>query len=117
MAYSALADESDEFPVHLSTRAGGEPWPVGDTLENCELKAYGALRRTVTGVSSDGLTLFFYDPASAESRAGWRATRDAPFDWFVGLGARLQMQPNEDCTRLYFFTSEQQSTLSFATAG
>jgi hypothetical protein len=109
--YSVTGFENDEYPLYVSQRSGDEPWPVGDVLESCEFRAYGALKRIVTGVSSDGLTLFFDDPATSSARAAFRETTESEFEWFVDLGAIGRAQPNEACDRLYFWDSEA-STVS-----
>jgi hypothetical protein len=114
LVYTVLADEGDSFPVHISTRDGVEAWPVGEPIDNCELKAYGALQRRATGISADGLTLFFYDPVSEQSRAGWRSSLEAPFDWFADLGSGYSMQPNLDCSRVYFTSLDAMLGVSVA---
>ncbi len=109
--YSVTGFENDDYPLYVSERSGDEPWPVGERLETCEFRAYGALKRIVTGVSSDGLTVFFDDPAIGGARAAFRETVDSDFEWFVNLGAIGRAQPNEACDRLYFWDSEA-STVS-----
>ena len=97
----------------MSERSGDESWPVGTALSSCEFRAYGALIRTPTGISSDGLTLFFEDAAAGGARAAFRETTDSAFEWFVDLGPIGRAQPNEACDRLYYW---DQATSSVSVA-
>jgi hypothetical protein len=106
----------EDYPLRYSERNGDEPWPVGAPLQACELKAHGSLVRNPTGVSADGLSLFFFDPALGQARAAWRPGDDVAFSWFADLGARNQAQPNAACDRLYHTVIEETSTLVVAEA-
>jgi hypothetical protein len=88
-------------PLHVSTRTGTDPWPVGSEIEGCDFEAHGDLYSHPTGVSADGLTLFFYDWARSQARAAWRETTTGPFVWFKNLGTIEHAQPNTACDRLY----------------
>lgn len=90
------------YPLRVSSRAGDEAWPVGVPLESCAFKAYGAFGPRPTGVSSDGLTLFYYDAARGTARAAFRAASDGSFGWFADFSAHLRPQPNASCDRLYY---------------
>ena len=114
--YYTVFGADDDYPLHYSERSGAEPWPVGEPIESCELKAQGSLVRQPTGVSADGLTLFFFDGVRGEARAAWRATPDAAFSWFVDLGARSRAQPNAACDQLYYTVIEETSSLLVAAA-
>jgi hypothetical protein len=97
-----VSDGRSEHLLHVSTRTGTGPWPVGTVIEACELRAHDALYRRPTAISSDGLTLFYDDYVRGIARAAWRETTSDPFVWFVDLGTRTRPQPNADCGRLYF---------------
>jgi len=101
--YSAWSvDDETLYPVHVSQRSGSGAWPVGTPLKICELKAYGAFGPRPTGVSADGLTLFYFDGARGTARAGFRASLAADFSWFGALPDTATPQPNAACDRLYF---------------
>jgi hypothetical protein len=98
-------DPGTDYPLHVSERTGSGPWPVGNAIEVCELKKENGAVRQPTGVSADGLTLFFNDFVRGVARAAWRTggtSESADFTWFVDLGVRGHPQPNADCSRLYF---------------
>lgn len=109
--YTVSGLEDDAYPVQVSQRNDDGPWPVGEALSSCEFKAYGALVRVPTGISSDGLTIFFQDPAAGGARAAFRETTDSEFSWFVDLGAIAVAQPNGACDRLYYWDEESSSVL------
>ena len=100
--YYLVSDGESEHLLHVSTRADTGAWPVGTGIEACELEAHDGLLRQPTGVSADGLTLFYNDYARGITRAAWRETPSEAFVWFVDLGTRDRSQPNTDCSRLYF---------------
>lgn len=110
--YYSVLDESDEYPLRVSRRANGEPWPVGERVEVCQLRGFGVLARMPTGVSADGLTLFYYDPIYGTANAAWRASAEGDFVLFQSLGERAPAQPNTTCTRLYYTDAE--NTLFYA---
>jgi hypothetical protein len=58
--------------------------------------------RVPTGISADGLTLYYSDFVRNVSRAAWREVANGPFVWFTDLGTRGRPQPNQSCSRLYF---------------
>lgn len=97
----SLEDETP-YPVRVSQRSGNGPWPIGVALQACELKAYGAFGPHPTGVSADGLTLFYFDGARGTARAAFRASLAADFSWFAELPDLAAPQPNAACDRLYF---------------
>jgi hypothetical protein len=110
--YSAWSlDDATPYPVRVSTRGGAEPWPVGVTVTGCALKAYGALGPRPTAVSSDGLTLFYFDAARATSRAAFRPTVSADFTWFIDLPGVLRPEPNAACNQLYYSPSSGEPRL------
>jgi hypothetical protein len=101
--YAAWSLEAQTtYPLRVSSRTAGEEWPVGVPLEGCGFKAYGAFGPRPTGVSSDGLTLFYYDAARGTARAAFRATPNTPFGWFSDFPDHLRPQPNASCDRLYY---------------
>jgi hypothetical protein len=101
-AYLAFAADDDRYPVRISRRDDpAEPWPAGEQLELCELEAHESRPRRPTAFSSDGLTLFFHDQERGRSRAAYRPTIEAPFEWFVDLQPLGSVYPNSACDRLY----------------
>jgi hypothetical protein len=101
--YYTFVSPGDPYPVHVSTRASvSATWPVGTTLQACELQAYGSRAQTPSGVSADGLTLFYDDDARGRARAAYRATTSSAFSHFVDLGAWRSPQPTLGCDRIYF---------------
>jgi hypothetical protein len=114
--YNIYTGQDLEYSLHVSSRSGAVPWPVGVPIQACELKSFGSLVRHPTGASADGLTLFFYDPARNTARAGFRRTVGGPFVWFTDLGSRYQATPNQSCDRLYYFASDAASSLFVAAA-
>lgn len=108
-------DEITLYPLLVSTRAGSEPWPVGTALQSCELKTYGARGPRPTAISSDGLTLFFFDDARATARSAFRSSASGAFSWFTDVPGRLGAQPNTACTKLYYSpASDAQRVLAAA---
>jgi hypothetical protein len=99
--YYLVSDPASDYPVHVTRRTGSEPWPVGTAIEACELKTENGAVRQPTGVSSDGLTLFYNDFVRGIARAAWRDSAGS-FVRFADLGLRGRPQPNGDCDRLYF---------------
>jgi hypothetical protein len=99
--YYSILSGASEATLHVSTRTGGEPWPPGVPLTECELDRHELGVRQPTGVSADGLTLFFFDSARGLSRAAFRSALDAPFAAFVDLPGYAP-QPNAACDRLYY---------------
>jgi hypothetical protein len=101
--YSIASGSVGTATLRVSTRASGEPWPVGADVPDCEFLRHERGMRQPTGVSSDGLTLFYFDAARFISRAAFRPARDEAFTLFVDLGDRLGAQPNLACDRLYYY--------------
>src|SRR5689334_705892 len=75
--YSLDAPEGSEgSSLHASKRTGGGDFPVGSPLDACELEQLRNGTRRPTGVSADGLTLFYHDEPRAKMRAAWRPSLD-----------------------------------------
>jgi hypothetical protein len=113
--YSAWSLETETlYPVHVSQRNGSGPWPTGVALEVCELKAYGAFGPHPSGISADGLTLFFFDGARGRARAAFRASVAADFSWYEELPNMAWPQPNAACDRMYFSPTNGEPGILFA---
>jgi len=103
LIYTAQSRDGQEYPVRISVRSGSEPWPVGSAIMSCELQRHDGLVRNPTGLSTDGLTLFFFDPDRQSARAAWRASQSADFTFFADLPAGIgRATVNADCSKLYY---------------
>jgi hypothetical protein len=69
--------------------------------------APGDKYRFSTGISSDDLTLFYFDENSATSHMATRTSRTEPFTLFEDIGARLNVAPNAACSRVYYIDGMQ----------
>jgi hypothetical protein len=96
------SEPSTHGTIHASTRNTGAPWSFGMPLTGSAISAHCELRRRPTGVSSDQLTLFYWDELSGSARAAFRSSLDDPFDTAIDLGERVGAQPNTACTLLYY---------------
>jgi len=77
-------------------------WSFGQPLAGAErLWAAGQSRRVATGLSSDGLTLFYRDEVENEFRSAWRRRLTDDFDAFQALGDLARAAPNGACDKLY----------------
>jgi len=101
LVYTALAEGGTSYPVFLAIREAGAAWPVGQALERCELSFKAGAWRRPTALSSDGLTLFFFDEVRGKARAAWRETTLDAFSWFEDLPQGRWSGVNHDCSRLY----------------
>ncbi len=82
------------------------PWPFGQPIPQTELaRANGKLRRP-TAISTDRLTLFYWDEQSSEERAAFRLTESDDFSIFVGLGQRPDGKVDSACTHLYYSATD-----------
>jgi hypothetical protein len=98
----AQASYNTHSTIFSSTREPGASWPDATPVLGDAIAAHCEKRRRVTGISSDGLTLFYWDEFSDTQRAAFRETSDDPFDTAIDLGDRPGAQPNADCTHLYY---------------
>jgi hypothetical protein len=81
---------------------GGTTWALGTALAQPELAPQtGSLRRP-TGISSDRLTLFYWDEVDNAEHAAFRTSDADDFSVFVGLGAKPGAQVDGTCTRIYY---------------
>jgi hypothetical protein len=87
--------------VYESTRKGNIPWTVGVAPTGDAVQSFCGRGRRPSGISSDLLTIFYWDEASMSERAAWRASPTAPFTGGIDLGARPDTQPSQSCTRIY----------------
>jgi hypothetical protein len=88
--------------VFAAVRSGPVSWQLGSPVDGGPLLDDCGARRRPTGVSADGLTLFYYDESSRSERATWRKDTGSAFSGFVELGSSTPAQPNTACTALYF---------------
>jgi hypothetical protein len=113
---SAMGDASVFSSADMRlTKLEGNAWSAALTdLESPALVAMAGNRYIVSGVSSDELTLFYWDEQGEKQYAIWRGATFLPFEDPVELGDYRGAIPNQDCTRLYFTNSDGE--LSVATA-
>lgn len=111
--YLSVPPGGTDYALHVSTRAGSGDWPVGTPVEACELSSFEGFNPAPTGVSSDGLTLFYWDSFYGTARAAYRETAGGPFVWVDELGPRFPAQPNAACDRLYYW----EDGILYASAG
>ncbi|MGC4089237.1 MAG: hypothetical protein QM756_15400 [Polyangiaceae bacterium] len=114
--FNVISAEAMGSALRVSKRVGGEPWPVGVPVEGCEFESHGSALRHPTALSSDGLTLFYYDTVRDRARAAFRPTPDDPFVHFIDLGARYQLTPNASCKRFHYWTSAETTRVVVADA-
>jgi hypothetical protein len=100
--YLAAPPDGATYALHVSTRSGVGAWPVGTEVKACQLESFQGFNPVPTGVSSDGLTLFYWDSFYGRARAAFRETAGGPFVWFDDLGELAAAQPNAACDRLYY---------------
>jgi hypothetical protein len=83
--------------------AAKSAWGVAQPIAGAELATSdSAHRRRPTGMSSDGLTLFYFEEGSNLERAAWRATPTAPFAHFEDLAGAPEAVPGFSCSSLYY---------------
>jgi hypothetical protein len=89
--------------IVVSSRTGTGSWSPPRTLSAGIFDGAPGKRRLPTGVSLDGLTLFYFNEETAKQEARWRATNsvDSPLYDMLSLGARRGAAPNFACNRLY----------------
>jgi hypothetical protein len=89
--------------VFVATRSGpGEAWVIKGPVIDAALAVSGGKRRRPTGMSSDQLTLFFWDETTDTGRVAWRLNLEAPFEVKTELGARQGAQTTASCFDLYY---------------
>ena len=81
---------------------GGMTWALGTALSQTELAPQAGSLRRPTGISSDRLTLFYWDEVDSAEHAAFRTSDANDFSVFVGLGAKPGGQVDGTCTRLYY---------------
>jgi hypothetical protein len=92
-------------------------WSFGQPLLGAErLWASGQARRVATGVSSDGLTLFYRDEVAGEFRRAWRRRLSEEFDAFESLGDWERAAPNAACDELYY-SAQNEGSVDLFVAG
>jgi hypothetical protein len=88
--------------VYASTRAADVSWPIGAAVHAIELDAICGLYRRPTGLSSDLLTLFYYDEIMGGERATFRKSTTTAFAGSIDLGDAADAVPNTACDTVYF---------------
>ena len=103
LVYSFVSpSNADARPTLYETEWLGQ-WSFGTALAGQKLLwSTGSERRLATGLSSDRLTLFYWDELEGELRAAWRARTDRTFSSFERQGTMLRAAPNGSCTELYY---------------
>jgi hypothetical protein len=111
LVYSFVSPSNDdERPTLFASEWLGD-WSFGQALAGERLLwAHGGARRKATGLSSDGLTLFYRDEVEGEFRSAWRERPSGEFDTFESLGDWASAAPNGDCTRLYYSADDGDGT-------
>jgi hypothetical protein len=85
------------------SEAAGAPLRPASSRSEPELGAAPIDKyRFATGISADGLTLFYLDNNTLSERMATRASLITPFVTFVDLGLRYNAAPNAACNRLYY---------------
>jgi hypothetical protein len=97
--YTVYYEGSYSF-LYESMRAASDPWPVGNVTQFDAQFDPSVVVRKVTGASSDGRTLFFWEPATSTEVAASRY--QGIWLQVASQGDRRGAQPNADCSRLYF---------------
>lgn len=117
IGYPVLSDDSELWWVEFwedSAVYNGEFDPekvltrshVGCTqMGACDLLLDGSFGfdKSLTGISADHRTVFIDDELEGP-RMLWRASTEKGYGFLIGvsLGDRLNAQPNDDCSRLYY---------------
>jgi hypothetical protein len=91
-----------DHTIYASTRIPYVSWPEAEALLGEPIEAHCEARRRPTGISSDQLTLFYWDELSNSARAAFRPSIDEPFNGAIDLGDRPFVRPGVDCTTLYY---------------
>lgn len=105
-----------DHTIYASTRDPYVSWPSAEALQGEPIEAHCAARRRPTGISSDQLTLFYWDELSDSARAAFRPSIDEPFDGAIELGDRPFVRPGADCTTLYYSGTDVAADIDVLTA-
>jgi hypothetical protein len=97
-----ITGQSSDFVIHDAT--GGLPWKGGVELSAPQLSRSATSYRRPSGVSLDGLTLFYWDEVSSTEKMAIRPVASQPFNQFVDIGARANASPAASCQRIYYAT-------------
>ena len=80
----------------------GDSWQASYASMAPELQAQNGKRRRPTGLSSDVLTLFYWDEVTSVERVAYRNGPVAEFTTFADIGAQAGAGPNLACDALYY---------------
>jgi len=96
-----VTSASSDYAIHES-RTGLPTWKGGPSLAVTQLARSGTSYRRPSGVSLDGLTLFYWDEVSGSEGMATRPVLTQPFNQFAALGARVNASPAASCRRIYY---------------
>ena len=89
--------------IYVADRGPSGSWAPGTSLPTPQFFGSGQGAMQPSGLSADGLSLFYWDGAAQTEMVAWRATTTSPFNWFVDVGpARKFAQPNASCDSIYW---------------
>lgn len=94
-----LTDSAME--LRISAREPDAFWPQGRLQSGCEWDAKRGLARRPKSLSSDGLTLFYFDEVRSQLRAAYRRNMNEPFRWFVDVLENDELLVHSDCSQTY----------------
>ncbi|HEX7668353.1 MAG TPA: hypothetical protein VF395_02160 [Polyangiaceae bacterium] len=109
--YYSKYDSRSRQTVYAVTRTAGGSWSVGSPVEGAPLMGSCGRRMHPTGISSDQLSLFYWDEVTQTERVTFRSAVGAPFAGVIDLGAHPHAQPNATCQRLYYSAPGEASAL------
>lgn len=103
LVYSYVSpNNAGERPTLYETEWLGQ-WSFGTALAGEKLLwSNASQRRIATGMSSDRLTLFYWDEREDELRAAWRPRVSGAFTAFEPQGPMRRAAPNGSCSVLYY---------------
>jgi hypothetical protein len=95
-------DEVGAGTVKVAHLDASSRWGNAEVLSGDLLSSTGPAWKLPTGISTDGLTLFYFDLSNATESVAFRTVTGVPFDTVVALGAYPDAKPTAACSALYF---------------